>query len=121
MLFIAVVVSGMGKGATFVAMPFYQKQFVKKLSFAPFPGTLNLRVEAKTKRRIMKEKKIRIVGRSGKGGALCFAVKINAVPCVVIVPDKSTHAKNIIEVLSHYNLRKKLRLRNGRRVRLSYF
>lgn len=119
MSFIGVVVSGMGKGATFVAMPFYKKQFKKKLGFIPFPGTLNLRVEAKTKRKIMKEKKTRITGRNGKGGASCFAIKINALPCFAILPDKSTHAKNIIEVLSHHNLRKKLRLRNGCRVRLT--
>ena len=114
-----VVVKGMGKGQVFVAMPFYQKQFVKKLGFAQFPGTLNLRVEMKAKKKVTAQKGIRIVGKRGKGGAWCFAVNINKLPCFVIIPDKSTHAKNIVEVLSRYNLRKKLRLRNGCRVRIA--
>ncbi len=113
-----VVVSGMGKGTKFVAMPFYMRQFKKKLGFAPFPGTLNLRVEAKTKQEILKGKKIRVARSNGRGGAWCFAVKVNAVPCFVIIPDKSTHAKNVVEVLSRYNLRKRLMLRNGCKVRL---
>lgn len=119
MTFIGVVVKGMAKGATFVAMPFYQKQFVKKLGFAPFPGTLNLRVEMKTKKKITAQKGIRIAGRGGKGGAWCFPVKVNSLPCIAIIPDKSTQTKNVVEVLSRHNLRKKLRLRNGCRVRLA--
>lgn len=120
MSIVGVVVKGMGKGQVFVAMPFYQKQFVKKLGFAPFPGTLNLRVDVKDKKTLLSGKKIRITGRNGKGGAQCFALQVNSVPCFVVVPDKSTHAKNIVEVLSRYNLRKKLRLRNGCRVRLDF-
>ncbi len=119
MYIIGIVVSGMRRGATFVAMPFYKEQFKKKLGFAPFLGTLNLRVAAKTKREITTRKKIRIVGRSGKGGAWCFAVKVNGFPCFVIIPDKSTHARNVIEVLCRHNLRKKLRLKNGARVKLN--
>ena len=119
MAIIGVVVQGLGKAQLFVAMQFYSRQFEKKLGFKPFPGTLNLHVEAKVKRELKKGKGIRIAGRGGKGGASCFPVKLNALPCFVIIPDKSTHAKNVIEVLSQFNLRRKLRLRNGCRVKIS--
>ncbi|MBI4406349.1 CTP-dependent riboflavin kinase [Candidatus Micrarchaeota archaeon] len=115
-----VVVSGMRKGAKFVAMPFYSGQFKQRLGFLPFPGTLNIRMAVKDKKKITKQKGIRIAGKKGKGSAWCFAVKVNTVPCFAIIPDKSTHEKNILEILSRFNLRKKLRLRNRCRVRIAF-
>ncbi len=113
------VVSGTHRGKRFVAMPFYSLQFKQKLGFVPFPGTLNLRVGAKARKKIAATKGIRIAGKRGRGGAWCFAVKINGVHCFVIILDKSTHPKNIVEVLSRHNLRKKLKLINERRVRIT--
>ncbi len=118
MSFIGVVIKGMSKGALFVAMPFYQKQFKKKLGFKPFPGTLNLRVTPRVKREIGKQNGIKISGKKGNGSAKCFAVEISGLQCFVIIPTKSMHPANTIEVLSRYNLRKKLHLRNGCRVKI---
>ncbi len=116
--FIGKVTGGLGKAQLFVAMPFYSKQFVKKLGFKPFPGTLNLRVEPKVKKALVKGKAIRITGRNGKGGATCFAIKLNKLNCFLIIPDKTTHSANVVEILSKHNLRKKLKLRNGCPVKL---
>ncbi len=118
MIFVGVVVKGLGKAAGFTELAFYKRQFVKKLGFEPFPGTLNLRVEPKVKRKIKKRKAIQISGRSSKGGAKCFAIELNGLRCFAIIPTKSTHGKNVVEILSRYNLRKKLRLRNGCPARL---
>ena len=119
MTFVGVVVNGFGKAAGFTELAFYKRQFVKKLGFKPFPGTLNLRVEPKVKREIKKQKTIRITGRNGRGSAKCFAIKIKDLPCFAIIPTKSTHGKNVLEVLSKFNLRKKLHLRSGCRIKLS--
>ncbi len=118
MTFIGVVVKGLGKAALFTEMPVYLTQFKKKLGFKPFPGTLNLRVEPKVKRAIRNTKAVKITGKNVNGSVECFAITVNGVKCFAIFPKKSTHAANVVEVLSKFNLRKKLRLRNGCRVRL---
>ena len=120
MNFVAKVVNGMGKGAFFVAMPFYQKQVKKKLGFEPFPGTLNVKMAVKDKKKITATKGIRIVDKGGKGGAWCFPILLDKLPCFAIIPDKSTHEKNVLEILSQYNLRKKLHIRSGCKVRIHF-
>ena len=37
--------SGMGKGSYYVGHPEYQKRFERALGYAPYPGTLNIKLE----------------------------------------------------------------------------
>ncbi|MDG6964416.1 MAG: CTP-dependent riboflavin kinase [Nitrososphaerota archaeon] len=39
------VFSGMGKGRYYVGHPEYQRRFAERLGYAPYPGTLNLKLE----------------------------------------------------------------------------
>jgi len=43
-VFEGTVFSGMGEGAYYISQSGYRDQFVSKLGFEPYPGTLNLRV-----------------------------------------------------------------------------
>ena len=36
--------SGLGEGAYYISLPGYKKQFISKLGFKPYPGTLNLKI-----------------------------------------------------------------------------
>jgi len=39
-----IVFTGLGEGAYYVTRDFYRKQFIEKLGFDPYPGTLNLKL-----------------------------------------------------------------------------
>ncbi|MEM2577176.1 MAG: DUF120 domain-containing protein, partial [Candidatus Bathyarchaeia archaeon] len=39
------VFSGLGEGAYYISQPEYKKQFIEKLGFNPYPGTLNVKIE----------------------------------------------------------------------------
>ncbi|MEM2510847.1 MAG: DUF120 domain-containing protein, partial [Candidatus Methanomethylicia archaeon] len=44
--FEGIVFTGLGEGAFYVSLPFYKQQFISKLGFEPYPGTLNLRLRS---------------------------------------------------------------------------
>lgn len=112
---------GIGKGALFVSMPEYKKQFQKKLGFEPFPGTFNIEVDEKSVqkiRAILKSKKtIHIEGfeKNGKkyGTGLCYPSKIQSFDCFLVIPEKTTHPPKILEFLAPVELRKVLRVNPG--------
>ncbi|MHA1250762.1 MAG: DUF120 domain-containing protein, partial [Candidatus Helarchaeota archaeon] len=62
------VFTGLGEGAYYISLEGYEKQFIEKLKFKPYPGTLNLKLNSLSelrKRRILEHQnfpKIRIDG-----------------------------------------------------------
>ena len=40
------VFSGLGEGAYYISLTGYKKQFISKLGFEPYPGTLNLKLSS---------------------------------------------------------------------------
>jgi len=120
-----VLFSGIGEGAWYVSQPGYRRQFVQKLGFDPFPGTLNLRL----KRNYENERKlletiphIDIDGfRDGDrsfGSVICYRTKINDIEDGALISAIRTHyGDDVIELISPSNLRAKLRLKDGEIVR----
>ena len=124
------VVEGMRDGAFYLSLEGYKKQVRKKLGFDPFPGTLNLRLTAKTdlenNEKIQKQGGIKLSGfkdlkqKRFYGGARLHKAKINySVEGAVIIPDRTHHDHATIEIIAPDFLRKTLGLKNGSAVRLS--
>lgn len=120
-----VLFSGIGEGAWYVSQPGYRKQFIAKLGFDPFPGTLNLRLERnyEDERRLLETfPHIEIEGfRDGErtfGSVVCYRAKINDTEEGAVISAVRTHyGADVIELISPNNLRAKLRLRDGDIVR----
>jgi len=117
------VSAGLGKGAYYVSQKGYQSQFSKMLGFKPFPGTLNVKIggEDIEKRITLRElPSIEIPGfKSGKvtfGKIACYQCMVNGLPGAVVFPENSSHGLQVIEVVSPFNLRKKLSLSDGSQV-----
>ena len=47
------------------------------------------------------------------GSIKCFKSKINGIDSSVIIPERSHYGSDILEVISPFDLRKKLKLKNG--------
>ncbi|MEM0146395.1 MAG: DUF120 domain-containing protein [Conexivisphaerales archaeon] len=124
------VFSGMGEGAYYMSLPKYKEQFLKKLGFEPFPGTLNLKIDL---RHIMEREKleqykhlgIKIEGFSDGArtyGALwCFHCLIESIRGAVVLIERTHYDISVVEVISPVNFRKELSLNDGDRVKITIF
>ncbi len=118
------VASGLGEGRYYLSQPGYVVQFTERLNYAPYPGTLNVRVTEAAVRKVglvAHWKGIRIDGyqASGRtfGGATCFAARLNGHPCHLIHPDR-THYKDVVEFVAPDFLREALGVRDDDTVKV---
>mgnify|MGYP001036732170 CR=1 FL=1 len=122
------VFSGLGEGAYYVSRPVYMRQFREKLGFTPYPGTLNVRLRKKhlKDRSLMGSMGyIEIEGfRNGTrsfGSGRCYSVLVNGeAEAFVVVALRSHYGEDVLEILASSNLRKKLNLKDGDTVRVSF-
>ncbi len=120
------VFSGMGEGGYYIGMPGYRKQFIQKLGFDPFPGTLNIKLETerdiKAKAELEKTPSISISGFSDDkrtyGGASCYMAAVNNVEAAILMIERTHHPTDVVEIISPFNLRKKLKLKDGSLIRV---
>ncbi len=120
-----ILVSGMGEGAYYMGLDGYTRQFVSKIGYNPFPGTLNIRLDDKIHREALKQfdtlEGIKIDGFSdGKrtyGWVKCFPAKLNdSVDCELVVLERTHHDGSIAELISKVSLREAAELHDGSKV-----
>ena len=118
------VASGLGEGRYYLSQPGYVVQFTERLGYAPYPGTLNVRVDGPALRKVelvSTWRGLRIDGfqASGRtfGGATCFPARMNGHACHLIHPDR-THYQDVVEFVAADCLREALGLHDDDRVRL---
>jgi len=128
------VVSGVEEGKRFLAMSEYKKRIKNVLGFEPFPGTLNIKLTEKEKKKrsqLLALEPIIIDGfeRNGKKYGDLYAYKCmvclrnahssNSIEAAVVFPLRTRHGVEILEIISSKNLRKNMRLRNGSVVKIT--
>lgn len=115
------IISGMGEGRYYMELSGYKNQFRERLGFKPYPGTLNLKLKTEEDiqaRQILKDLEgIEIEGFvSGKrtfGPVKCFMAKIDGIKGAVIIPMRTHHGLNTLEVVAPENIRDRLGLSEG--------
>ncbi len=124
------VIKGLGDGAYYMSLNGYKKQIERKLGFTPYPGTLNLRVTGKmdleNNEKLHATQGIKIDGFNHEGrflgGAKCFKAKINGkVEGAAIIPDRTHHDYNTLEVIAPVFLRRALKLKDNSTVKITLF
>ncbi|MGI0151389.1 MAG: DUF120 domain-containing protein [Thermoplasmata archaeon] len=116
------VASGLGEGRYYLSQPGYTAQFVDRLGYTPYPGTLNVRLSAPDMARVHAVRDwrgTRIDGFSDGGrtfgGATCHAATLTGTAGHLITPDR-THHTDVVEFIAPTFLREGLRLKDGDRV-----
>ena len=111
------VIDGFKDGKYYMSLSEYRKQFEKKLKFKPYPGTLNIMLDEEESKE--KLKRIDDLGIEGFkkderifGSIKCFKCKINGIEGSIIIPERSHYGSEILEIISPFELRKKLNLKN---------
>jgi len=116
------VFTGLGEGGYYVSLHGYTKQFLSRLGFEPFPGTLNLRLtsppQIEQRRQLQFLKGIEIQGfEDGNrtyGPVKCFKAKlVGGIPAAVLGIERTHYDHSVLEVISPENLRKRLALGDG--------
>ncbi|MCK5039857.1 MAG: DUF120 domain-containing protein [Candidatus Aenigmarchaeota archaeon] len=130
LMFKGFVVSGLGEGSYYLGQDKYFVQFLDKLGFSPFKGTLNLRIKEDSnldaKEAVISKVPIIINGFSDSGRTfgdiMCFRCKINnEVEGAIIVPKRTHHDDRIVEIIAPVCLRESMTLVDGDEVEVTSY
>jgi riboflavin kinase len=122
-----VLFTGLGEGAYYTSIDQYRKQFIEKLGFDPYPGTLNLKLttdyDIKARAELEAYPAIEIEGFKDEnrtyGPVKCYPVIIeNKVKGALISALRSHYDSSVIEVIAPIFLRKHLNLKDGHKVKV---
>ncbi|MEM0058144.1 MAG: DUF120 domain-containing protein [Candidatus Bathyarchaeia archaeon] len=122
-----VVFTGLGEGAYYVTRDHYRRQFIEKLGFDPYPGTLNLKLlsdyDVKTRLELEAYPAIEIEGFKSEdrtfGPVKCYpAIIENKVKGALVAAIRSHYDTSVIELIAPTCLRKHLNLKDGSRVKV---
>jgi riboflavin kinase len=116
------VTAGMGEGRHYITLSGYMEQFVEKLGYEPFPGTLNVDLDEDAVRErsaLASLDSVRIEGWEDEertyGPADCFPATVEAgggsyEGAHVIVPERTHHDADQVELIAPDRLRDELAL-----------
>ena len=119
------VTGGMGEGKHYITLPGYAEQFETRLGYEPFPGTLNVDLDAESVRRRGEIAGVDAVPIDAwededrtYGAATCYAVTLVAdgeryEDAHAIVPDRTHHDDDQLELIAPDRLRDVLSLADG--------
>lgn len=121
------VFTGLGEGAYYISKEQYRKQFIEKLGFDPYPGTLNLKLttdyDIKTRTELEAYPAIEIEGFLAEdrtfGPVKCYPLTIeNKVKGALISALRSHYDASVLEIIAPVPLRKHLKLKDGHKVKV---
>jgi len=114
------VISGLGEGRYYMSIPHYKEQFGAFLGFEPFPGTLNIRLDAasiQVRKQLDHAGWIDVPGFTADdrtfGGARVLPCRIGGHKCAIVVPSRTHYPEDIVEVIAGCELRKALSLNDN--------
>ncbi len=121
------VIEGMGEGRYYMEQNNYIKQFEENLGFKPYSGTLNLKLlelDSLIAKTILDTiPNIKILGFKRKdrtfGSVKCYPATINEeIGGAIILPTRTHHGMDIIELIAPLSLREHFKLKNGDTVKV---
>ena len=122
-----VLFSGLGEGAYYVRKEGYRKQFMEKLGFDPYPGTLNLKLttdyDTKSLSELETYPSVELEGFKDEsrtfGPVKCYpAIINNKAKGAVIYAMRSHYGSSVLEIVSPTFLRSQLKLKEGNKVKV---
>jgi riboflavin kinase len=124
------IVRGLGEGRYYMSLKGYVVQVEEKLGFKPYPGTLNIKLKTVDdilrKLELQKLPGIMIKGFSNGvrtyGNVKAFKAEINGtMPLAVVLPERTSHGIDVLEIIAPFNIREKLKLSDGDEVTVTVY
>jgi riboflavin kinase, archaea type len=115
------VFSGMGKGKYYVGHSEYQRRFRECLGYAPYPGTLNIKLEDSSVIQKLGEVRSKdgvkvkgfTLGGESFSALTCFDGELRGQRVTLLFIDVTYYNETVAELISPTYLRGKLGLRDG--------
>ncbi|NLL20627.1 MAG: HAD-IA family hydrolase [Firmicutes bacterium] len=118
------IISGKGEAYVFLQLDWVKEQFLEKSGFIPFPGTLNLKVEAGDfdfLRRLAFSRGGRLIPPPGE--ELCegrlLPVRVGGIMAAAVFPMVDDYYSDILELVAPVKLRQHLGLRDNNPLQLT--
>lgn len=122
-----VLFTGLGEGAYYVMKEGYRKQFIERLGFNPYPGTLNLKLTADYDIKSLSEldayPAIKIQGFKNEsrtyGPVKCYPTVLNnKVKGALVSALRSHYNSSVLEIIAPIFIRNRLKLKDGNKVKV---
>lgn len=116
LIFEGTVVEGKGSGKRYIRLDWVNQQLERKLGYAPFLGTLNIKLNKDcllNKRELQMVKADKICPAEGYCVGLLFSGSIQGVKCAILLPQVEGYPEDRLEIVSPYCLRDTLGLKDG--------
>lgn len=122
-----VLFTGLGEGAYYVSKEGYRKQFIEKLGFDPYPGTLNIKLttdyDIKTRSELEGYPAVEMEGFQNEsrsfGSVKCYpAIINNKVKGAILTAMRTHYDASVIEIVAPVFLRGQLKLKDGQKVKV---
>jgi len=119
--------TGLGEGAYYISKDGYRKQFIEKLGFDPYPGTLNLKLttdyDVKTRMELEAYPAIELHGFENEsrsfGNVKCYpAIINNKVKGAILTALRTHYDASVIEIIAPVYIRGSLKLKDGQKVKV---
>jgi riboflavin kinase len=113
------VFSGTGEGRKFIDLPWVKQQIEEKLGFAPYAGTLNIRLlkfSVKQKKLLENAKGIVVCPEKGYCTGLLIKAKIGSLECAIVIPQVRNYPSDVMEIIASVYLRERLKVADGSEV-----
>jgi len=119
--------TGLGEGAYYISKDGYRKQFIEKLGFDPYPGTLNIKLttdyDVKTRVELEAYPAIELQGFENEsrsfGGVKCYpAIINNKVKGAILTAMRTHYDASVLEIIAPVFLRGSLKLKDGQKVKV---
>jgi riboflavin kinase len=122
-----IIFTGLGEGAYYISKEPYRKQFIEKLGFDPYPGTLNIKLatdyDFKTRSELEAYPAIEVEGFKNEnrsfGPVKCYpAIIENKVKGALVSALRTHYDASVVELIAPVYLRKHLNLKDGHKVKV---
>lgn len=119
--------TGLGEGAYYVSKEGYRKQFIEKLGFDPYPGTLNLKLttdyDIKTRSELEAYPAIELQGFQNEtrsfGNVRCYpAIINNKIKGAILTAMRTHYDASVVEIVAPVYLRTNLKLKDGQKIKV---
>ncbi len=123
--FEGIVTSGLGKAGTFMQKETYKKQYLNKLGFIPYNGTLNIKLKSDIEINIKEEYKqhLKIIKGNDTLGDVYFLdatitdkEKKISKKGAILFPIKTVHKIDTLEFVAEERLRKSMQVKDNSEV-----
>lgn len=119
------IVKGLGEGRYYLSLDGYRKAMKQKLGFYPFPGTLNVKMDDDDRwkrQQLIQMEPLVIPGFRDKkrtyGDLFAYRCKTGGLECFVVVPMRTHHGPDVIEIIAPVDLKKALHKKDGDRLKV---